>query len=321
MPSLIPLDNVLGAFLIGLILSTLVYGITCLQLFLYFTDHCERDGLIVKGLVTAVWGLDTLHVALLSLGLYHYTVSNFGDYSALGVHWSLAVQVMIGSLLSLLVQSFFAYRVYVISKRRRAVPLFIILLSFAQTVFGTSYGCRVFAVTGFSDFGPITPFAPGALGADLLCDWSIAAAMIYHLYHSRSMVSSTNRIVNLLIKYTINTCLLEAICTVPCLVIWLVQMNSFTLVYAPFYFVLIRLYSCSLLCSLNNRDHLRGMNQRMEAITMSSAFQAAAASAGDRALHSSGEVSQSADETFQLHSHGKLETEIPAAQLAQDVLV
>ncbi|VDB86874.1 unnamed protein product [Peniophora sp. CBMAI 1063] len=96
--------------------------------------------------------------------------------------------------------------------------------------------------------------------------------MIYYLYTNRSTVPTTNRIIHLLIKYTINTCLLEALCTVPCLAIWITKPD--TLVYTPFYFLLIRLYSCSLLCSLNNRDHLRDMSERMEPAVVST-FQAA----------------------------------------------
>ncbi|KAF8191651.1 hypothetical protein K438DRAFT_1590964 [Mycena galopus ATCC 62051] len=91
MPSLIPLDksDFLGATLIGLVLSTLVYGITCLQVFLYYTKHSSRDSPFLKAFVCApvlrivFLVLDTVHVALLVSLMYHYSVTNFGDYSTL----------------------------------------------------------------------------------------------------------------------------------------------------------------------------------------------------------------------------------------------
>ncbi|KAK7006474.1 hypothetical protein R3P38DRAFT_3038379 [Favolaschia claudopus] len=49
--SLIPLDNFLGTWLIGLILSAVLFGITCLQIYLYFTKYCLRDRGILKAFV------------------------------------------------------------------------------------------------------------------------------------------------------------------------------------------------------------------------------------------------------------------------------
>ncbi|KAH9918465.1 uncharacterized protein B0H18DRAFT_937814 [Fomitopsis serialis] len=51
MPSLIPLDDYLGAILIGLLLSTVLYGVTCLQTYLYYTRYSKGDGRGLKALV------------------------------------------------------------------------------------------------------------------------------------------------------------------------------------------------------------------------------------------------------------------------------
>ncbi|ETW79474.1 hypothetical protein HETIRDRAFT_322001 [Heterobasidion irregulare TC 32-1] len=118
MPSLVPLDSLLGAAYVGVIVSTVIYGVTCLQVYLYYTEHCSNDGRFVKAFWMPSFArlLDTLHVVLLAHFLYHYTITNFGDYAALVPNmWyvlCLQVEVVIGDLLSTLVQFFFAYRVY-----------------------------------------------------------------------------------------------------------------------------------------------------------------------------------------------------------------
>ncbi|KAI0312786.1 hypothetical protein OF83DRAFT_1027102, partial [Amylostereum chailletii] len=83
MPSLIPLDNILGVAYIGIIVSTAVYGITCLQVYLYYTEHSENDGCFLKTFVAVLMVIDSIHVMLVSASYYHYTVTNFGDYIVL----------------------------------------------------------------------------------------------------------------------------------------------------------------------------------------------------------------------------------------------
>ncbi|ETW79425.1 hypothetical protein HETIRDRAFT_427990 [Heterobasidion irregulare TC 32-1] len=133
MPSLTPLDSLLGAAYVGVIVSTVIYGVTCLQVYLYYTEHCSNDGRFVKVFVAALMLLDTLYVVLLAHFLYHYTITNFGDYAALVPDmWSILVEVVIGDLLSTLVQFFFAYRVYCLSKKRIVIPALVCLLSLGQ---------------------------------------------------------------------------------------------------------------------------------------------------------------------------------------------
>ncbi|KAF8148139.1 hypothetical protein K438DRAFT_1472977, partial [Mycena galopus ATCC 62051] len=82
--SLIPLDNSLGAWLIGLIVSSVLFGVTCLQVYLYFTRHCARDPVFLKTFVALLLALDAFNLALVSHGFYFLTVTNFGDYVVLG---------------------------------------------------------------------------------------------------------------------------------------------------------------------------------------------------------------------------------------------
>ncbi|EPS94584.1 hypothetical protein FOMPIDRAFT_58317 [Fomitopsis schrenkii] len=95
MPSLFPLDNFLGVLFVGIIVSTVLYGVNCLQAYTYYTRFCAADNRWLQLLVIYLYGvflacraLDTLHVALICAAYYHYTVTNYGDYIALNrVTW------------------------------------------------------------------------------------------------------------------------------------------------------------------------------------------------------------------------------------------
>ncbi|KAH8997402.1 hypothetical protein EDB92DRAFT_1839544 [Lactarius akahatsu] len=88
MPALIPVDNVLGVFFLGVIFSSILYGVIWLQVYSYFTQHCKGDRLFLK-----------CFLALVVHGFYVSGVTNFGDYSAdLRPPWSLKVQTLIGGM-------------------------------------------------------------------------------------------------------------------------------------------------------------------------------------------------------------------------------
>ncbi|KAH9929431.1 uncharacterized protein B0H18DRAFT_1103459 [Fomitopsis serialis] len=212
MPTLIPLDNFLGAAFIGIILSTMLYGVSCLQTWLYYTQYSKSDSLRLKLFVALVVVLDTLHVALISTAYYHYTVTNYGDYEILDtVTWSIAVQISFGGFVGLLVQLFFATRIYVLGKRRLLFPGIIGLLgivelgcSIAYTAAG--YSDRYFSVSGKE--GHANVYTSTALTANIVCDLLIAGCTVYYLREGRTAFYRTNKAVTLLMTYALSTCVL-----------------------------------------------------------------------------------------------------------------
>ncbi|KZT64979.1 hypothetical protein DAEQUDRAFT_769219 [Daedalea quercina L-15889] len=107
MPALIPLDEFLGVVFIGIIVSTILYGVTCLQTYSYYTQNSNNDSRWMKLFVALVVAVDSFHVALIATAYYYYTVTNYGDYFALQVEqvpWSMAVQVPVGTVVGAMVQ-------------------------------------------------------------------------------------------------------------------------------------------------------------------------------------------------------------------------
>ncbi|KAH9002919.1 hypothetical protein EDB86DRAFT_2799718 [Lactarius hatsudake] len=84
MPALIPVDNVLGVFFLGVIFSSILYGVIWLQVYSYFSQHCKDDGIFLKCFVSIRVHLVLLllELALVVHGFYVAGITNFGDYSA-----------------------------------------------------------------------------------------------------------------------------------------------------------------------------------------------------------------------------------------------
>ncbi|KAJ7929546.1 hypothetical protein B0H13DRAFT_2539628 [Mycena leptocephala] len=242
--SLIPLDDTLGAWLIGLIVSSVLFGVTCLQVYLYFTKHCSRDPVFLKTFraysikVALLMALDTLHLALLSHSFYSTTVTNFGDYVELGqAPWSLLVQVVVGDLLSALVQFFYAYRIYILSKKSLVFPVMIGICSLGQLdeAFGIAYMQQAFQIKFFKDTKAVLPYSTSAFVFGVGCDVLISSARIYHLLRHKTGFQKTNKAINLLVAYSLSSGALTSVFAICDLAI-LVALPS-TLIYAPIFFM------------------------------------------------------------------------------------
>ncbi|KAI9432028.1 hypothetical protein H4582DRAFT_1821658 [Lactarius indigo] len=80
MPALIPMHNTLGALFIGTVLSSIVYGVTWLQVYSYYDSHCSRDRWPLKSFVRAPMLMDTVNLVFCIYTTYQFGVTNFGDY-------------------------------------------------------------------------------------------------------------------------------------------------------------------------------------------------------------------------------------------------
>ncbi|KAI9429568.1 hypothetical protein H4582DRAFT_1940482 [Lactarius indigo] len=83
MPALIPVDNTLGALFIGTILSSIIYGVTWLQVYSYYSGHCSRDRWPLKSFVAFLMLVDTVNLILCIHTTYRFGVTSFGDYRTL----------------------------------------------------------------------------------------------------------------------------------------------------------------------------------------------------------------------------------------------
>jgi len=257
-PPPFPLDDMLGAAFIGIIMSTAIYGVTCLQVYLYYTQHCSKDSLFLKLYVVALMLLETFHVALLATAFYWYTVTNFGDLSVLQNNtWSLLVEVVIGDVVTGMAQFFFACEIYKMSAKRVVTPITICVLALVQLALAIVYVVKMFKISLFANAREALPYSASSLTADMVNDLIIAVNMVYFLQRKRKERTSLfttvkNRTVNLVIAYSLNTCLLATIFTFVTLITNATMPTN--MVYALFYFITVRLYACAMMSTLNSRD-------------------------------------------------------------------
>ncbi|TDL22929.1 hypothetical protein BD410DRAFT_183005 [Rickenella mellea] len=207
MPSL-TIDNTLGAAFLGLVFATALYGMLTLQTYIYY-QHYPTDRPTLKSLIAILWLMNTFHMILLVLTLYHYLIRNFGSYEALAVTtWELNIHVFTNCFIAFLVQLFFALRVWKVSEGNRALTGLIVFFACCALGFGSTTTIKSFSLLRFSRLPQIEWIVGMSLGSTAVCDILITMGLCYLLNRSRTHFKRTDSIINTLIAYSLCTGLL-----------------------------------------------------------------------------------------------------------------
>ncbi|KAI0046874.1 hypothetical protein FA95DRAFT_1606526 [Auriscalpium vulgare] len=94
----------LGVSFIGIIFSSMLYGLTCLQTFIYLVS-APGDPWWVKTLVLSTLVIDSIHEAFLIHAGYYYSVLNFNNPAVFErVVWSLLAPIFCNAASGLLIE-------------------------------------------------------------------------------------------------------------------------------------------------------------------------------------------------------------------------
>ncbi|KAI0946396.1 hypothetical protein AcW1_009869 [Taiwanofungus camphoratus] len=142
------LDSTYGAVLIGVFVSAILFGVTNLQVFVYF-KQCSHDILWNKFAVCWLWCLDSVHLTLCFHMVYWYLITNYADPDALfHVIWSFKAQIILDAIVVVSVHTLYTIRVWKLdaivhrpSRFRRLSPLLVSFLMLSE--YGAAIGQRI----------------------------------------------------------------------------------------------------------------------------------------------------------------------------------
>jgi len=259
------IDADFGAILIGLVVGSILFGVSTLQTHLYYQKF-PNDSFWIKRLVLLIWFVDAMHVVLCTHTIYHYLVSNFNNPPALSTTiWSLALQTDCNGLVGMLVELFFARRVYKLSGNV-ILTMIICILSLIHFSLGVYFTAMSMILQDFSSFPSLTWVTCFGLGSAAVADLLIAGSMVFFLKRARTGIPRTDSIITTLIVYAINTGLATSIVAVICVICFALMPVNF--VWLSFFWILGKLYANSLLANLNAREALRGPRSRQDTVIL-----------------------------------------------------
>ncbi|EGN98316.1 hypothetical protein SERLA73DRAFT_183263 [Serpula lacrymans var. lacrymans S7.3] len=244
-----PAEVAHGPFLIGVILNVALYGIMITQTFLYFTTY-KKDRLWMKFFVSFLFIADTVNAVFDIVYIYDSLVVHFGDDTYLATaNWVFGTDPAMTGIIGSMVQAFFAWRVYIIS-RNLWTTCAILGCAAAGCLcsIGTSIGIGI--VPQFIEFQKFQVVVIIWLVCAALGDVLITISLVWHLNTHKTGFSSTDDVINRIVKLTVQTGFITAVWAVVDLVIYLTFSTGLHLI---FNVTLSKLYTNSLMSSLNSR--------------------------------------------------------------------
>ncbi|KAF7289727.1 hypothetical protein MIND_01346300 [Mycena indigotica] len=252
----------IGALLVGTLGSGILFGIFTAQYYLYHGRFPE-DTFGMKALVAVVWIFELVHVIAISHVTYTYAVTDYGNpLSLLGkMPATLALSVLLGSIITGVVQGFFSFRIWTLAPNKLFKMISIVLWTSAFVYVVGAVANTVLSIDSTNIPTYIARYnwlllAPTAL--NLFNDVTITLSLVGILLLTRKGgFGKTTILVDQLIKWTIETGLVTSIFSCLNLAFYIQEPHNF--VWIALQIVKARLFANSLLASLNSRDTLRSM--------------------------------------------------------------
>ncbi|KZV76069.1 hypothetical protein PENSPDRAFT_497664 [Peniophora sp. CONT] len=251
----------IGPLFIANSLNWMGLGFLLIQVYYYF-DNFPSDKIKVRVLVWTLLLLELFQTASTTHHTWVYTVTDWCDNAALLTFpWSAVAVPFTAGLLGWVVQSFYAWRIWVLAPNMimKAFSVLIFLLSTAQ--------CIVVGAASIIYATNLTSAELAKLGNEFttwvsisfVADVFIAAGMIIVLRSGRNenLWSKTDNIIKRLTIMTIGTGLLLAVFGMATIVLFVTAEGHASFQYQPGAYTLGKLYSNSAMVTLNARKSFR----------------------------------------------------------------
>ncbi|KAG2353172.1 hypothetical protein BDR07DRAFT_1434089 [Suillus spraguei] len=209
-----------GALFIGVIIAAVLFGLSNVQVFIFFRTHKGTGMSFFELAVIWLWILDALHLALIIHCVYYYLVINYTNPNALmEIVWSFKLQIIVDVFIILSAHLLYGYRIWIISKgRSRTLPIIVCIIITMNSGVAIVLGWALYQCHLFSDLIIIEWTTYMALGSVTLADIVIASSMCYFLATSRTGFSSTDSLITKLMAYIINTGCLTSVCSMTAMI-------------------------------------------------------------------------------------------------------
>ncbi|KAH9896086.1 hypothetical protein C8Q73DRAFT_758634 [Cubamyces lactineus] len=259
-PGTVRLDDTLGAAFLGHTVTTLLYGITTLQAFIYYRRN-QKDGIKLKLSVFVLWILDSVHAGLITGAIYWYCITSFTNLLAIQQPiWPIPTMIIISNLSNSIVRCIFGYRLWKLSDHSPILPSIIAVLSVLIFVDAVYFAIQLYSIPSYTGISKFSWSLYVGLSVESAVDLTVALAQCLLLRRFETGIQRTDSVIRVLIAYSINTGLLTSLCAIGALVSYAAAPTKF--IYFAFYFVLSKLYVNSLLATLNARGSLLGGARR-----------------------------------------------------------
>jgi len=182
-------------------------------------------------------------------------VTDFSDLAALGHStWSMDLQTDCNGLIGLIVECFFARRVWRLS-RNYFITGIIVILACVHCGLGVLFTVEGFILVETSRFPKLIWVTSTGMGSAAAADIIIASTLCDYLSKSRTGFVRTDNLISTLIVYSLATGLITSV--IACIIVVTFATMAENYIWLGFFWLIGKCYVNSLLAALNSRESLR----------------------------------------------------------------
>lgn len=255
----INIGETLGVTFLGVCVSSMLYGVTCLQTWNYFrSSKGKGDGILMWLMVTALLVFDSAHQAIVIHAVYTYLVLDFANpIKVIQLVWSVPTEVVFNAILAIILNGFLTFRLWKVSKMY-SLTFIAALLSCANFGVNLAYAIRGYFINNiFEAEIVLRNHGIAGLSISVATETMISFSLAFYLHTRRTGLRKSNDIISKLILLSVTTGLLIAAINIADLIAYVAASDSFYVLF--FNFMLGKLYANSLLTSLNSREYVLGV--------------------------------------------------------------
>ncbi|KAJ7873348.1 hypothetical protein B0H14DRAFT_3131337 [Mycena olivaceomarginata] len=258
---------------IGFTVATTLYGVSILQVYLYFRRY-SQDRWTLKTMVATLWILDTLTTIFVAHSLFVFVFGLLSKKADTNIPWGFTAEKMLVTIITFIAQwyfagnrssravclitslfSFYAHTIWKVSKNI-ITTVFVSVLAVATFGLGIYTTVHLFQNPGLNSISSRSFLIVSGLvqGLAALNDIVITASLSYYLHIKRSGLPSSEKLIDTLIVYAVSRGVLTAVAQIMFLVLNVAMPHH--QYWLPFHLVVGKLYINSVLASLNVRSSL-----------------------------------------------------------------
>ncbi|TFL03166.1 hypothetical protein BDV98DRAFT_591947 [Pterulicium gracile] len=255
-PNALSITHIAGPLLLGYMLGYALFGALCVQFFVYCVAF-RRDPTWLRLFVWGVFLLELTLVVLFSIGSWWSFVDGFADVSHLTtLDPTSPAQPPLSGLVATLFHGFYSWRVYQLSPSKSLLfPSLIMLISIAQLVMSLLIGInlarqeeRIFALDSINAI--VTTWLSGSAVANVMITGTLGYVLL-KASRTTGLQQRTSRLQRA-ITFLVETGLLTSCVAIIQFVLFLTKEKTF-FYFLLFFYLMAKLYSNTLLATLNSR--------------------------------------------------------------------
>jgi len=259
-----PAEVAHGFMFIGLMINILLFGIMIAQVYVYHTSY-KKDSWGLKCFVSYLFIADLVNAIFCFVYLYRTLIINFGNLEVLGVaDWIFATEPALTAIIASSVQLFFAWRIRLLTKNWALVAL-VVVTALTSGICGILTAFEVGRTPDFVDFRNFKGVVATWLASTVVCDAFITFILVHTLRKRKTGFQRSDMMVDRIIRITVQTGLITMIIAVFDLAFYLAVPSGLHLLFS---FPLSKLYTNSLMSSLNSRHKVFYGSTAQQASTM-----------------------------------------------------